>query len=442
MLIRHRLLSALVAAAVLAGVLSTISSAEAAETLTLAAAADTTYTQVSLDGANGSKTTLATCPALCDGNSQGERDAFVEFAVTGLPSGARVTRATLELYSWNPYTARITAYPAAGSAVGDGAWSTRPPLGAALATKTSVTAGYNAFDVTAAVTGNGDKTFALLQETYNTRIYWASRENTNTAIRPRLTITYDVSIGWNLVWQDNFDGSTLDTTKWNARPLTYLDFDKACITDRPENVFVSGGSLTIRARRESMWCWNGGGTRQYTTAYLDTIGHANFTYGRFETRAKSPNGPNNSKGLWPAFWLRRTAVSTGGDPNDGNGELDVMELPGGSQYYKASTTAIFRDYTPTKNDYRYTFPSTTYPGDGFHVYAAEWEPGVLRFYVDGVLIWTRTPQTTSWFDDVFNGSAQYHLRLTFHVGGWLGDPDATTAMPADFQVDYVRVWQR
>jgi hypothetical protein len=93
-LVRHRLLSAVVAATVLAGVLSTTSSAEAAQTLTLAAVADTTYTQVSLDGANGSKTTLATCPALCDGNSQGERDAFVEFAVTGLPAGARVTHAT------------------------------------------------------------------------------------------------------------------------------------------------------------------------------------------------------------------------------------------------------------------------------------------------------------------------------------------------------------
>ncbi len=91
---------------------------------------------------------------------------------------------------------------------------------------------------------------------------------------------------------------------------------------------------------------------------------------------------------------------------------------------------------------RVPWPAGTYPGDGFHVYAAEWEPGVIRFYVDGRLVWTRDAGTTPWFDDVFNGDARYHLRLTFHVGGWLGDPDATTAMPADFQVDYVKVFQR
>jgi beta-glucanase (GH16 family) len=389
------------------------------------------------------RTTLATCPSSCDGNTQGQRDAFVEFSVAGLPAGATVTSATLQLHSWAAYPARVTLYASPGSASGPGTWSSRPPLGAALGTRASVAAGYNAFDVTSAVTGNGQKTFALLQETYNTRVYWASRENGNTAIRPRLTISYDTPTAWRHVWQDNYDASSLDTSKWTARPLTYVDFDKACITDTPDNVFVSGGNLTIRARRQQLTCW-GGGTRQYTTAYLDTIGKANFSYGRFETRAKSPNGAANSTGLWPAFWLRRTRVTTGSDPNDGNGELDVMELPGGNQYYRASTAAIFHDYgpPPTKNDFRYTLPGTSYPGDGFHVYAAEWEPGVIRFYVDGVLIWTRTPQTTPWFNDVFNGSAQYHLRLTFHVGGWLGDPNASTTMPADFVVDYVRVYQR
>jgi beta-glucanase (GH16 family) len=410
----------------------------------LPAIADTTYTQVSADGANHAKTTLATCPALCDGNPRGQRDAVVAFAVTGLPAGARVTRAVLELHSWGAFPARVTAYAAAGGADGPGHWAERPAMGPALATRAAVEVGWNGFDVTAAVTGNGTLTFALQQETHATRVYWASRDNGNPSLRPRLTISFDTPAGWSLVWQDEFDGTRLDTSRWTARPLTYLDFDRACITDRPENVFVADGLLTLRARREQMTCWAGGGTRQYTTAYLDTIGKADFTYGRFEVRARSPNGPTSSAGLWPAFWLRRTSVPTGGDPGDGNGEIDVMELPGGTRYYHASTAAIFRDYTPTKQDYRYPFPAGTYPGDGFHTYAMEWEPGVIRFYVDDALIsWApRTPETTSWFDDVFNGDARYHLRLTFHVGGWLGDPDPATALPADFQVDYVRVYQR
>ncbi|GIJ43282.1 hypothetical protein Val02_01680 [Virgisporangium aliadipatigenens] len=416
--------------------------ASGADTGPVAPVADTTFTQVSADGDNSTKTTLATCPQLCDGNADGRRDAVLEFGVTGVPAGARVTRAVLELYSWNAYAATVTAYAATGTAADPGTWAARPALGGALATRTAVTAGYNAFDVTAAVTGNGTKTFALLQETYNTRVYWASKENASAAIRPRLTVTYGAPGGdWQLVWEDNFDGPTLDTAKWTARPLDYLDFDKACITDRPQNVFVSGGNLTLRAQRERLTCWSE--TNDYTTAYLDTIGKATFGYGRFETRAKSPGTPTGSKGLWPAFWLRRSSVAGGGDPNDGNGELDVMELPGGAQYYDRSTTAVFQKYSPqVKNDYRVPWPAGTYPGDGFHVYAAEWEPGVIRFYVDDRLVWTVDPTNTPWFGDVFNGDARYHLRLTFHVGGWLGDPDATTLLPADFVVDYVRVYQR
>lgn len=409
-------------------------------TLPFAPVADTTHTQIAADGNNATKTTLATCPALCDEHPQARRDAFVEFSLTGLPADAVVTRASLELYSWNPYPARMSAHAADGGAASTGAWQSRPPLGAALATRDAVAAGFNAFDVTAAVAANGRHTFALLQQTHHTRVYWASRDNSNASLRPRLRITYQTSAPWRLVWQDSFDGTALNTANWTARPLTRVGFDRACITNRPQNVFVAGGTLTLRAARETLTC--GSETRPYTTAYLDSIGKATFTYGRFETRAKSPNGRDDSTGLWPAFWLRRTAVSAGGDAGDANGELDVVELPGGPSYYRASTAAIFRDYTPTKNDFRYPFPAGTFPGDGFHVYAVEWEPDVLRFYVDGALIWTRTPQTTSWFDDVFNGDARYHLRLTFHVGGWLGDPNAATAFPADFEVDYVRVWQR
>ena len=404
--------------------------------------ADTTFTQVGADGDNSARTTLATCPALCDGNATGRRDAVLDFSVTGVPAGARVTRAVLELYSWNAYPATVAAHAATGTAANPGTWSARPTLGGELARRTSVTAGYNAFDVTAAVTGNGTKTFALVQETHNTRVYWASKENGNAAVRPRLTVTYGAPTGgWNLVWEDNFDGSALDTAKWTARPLSYLDFDKACITNRPQNVFVAGGNLTIRAQRERFTCWSE--TNDYTTAYLDTIDKATFGYGRFETRAKSPGTPNGSTGLWPAFWLRRSAVPGGGDPNDTNGELDVMELPGGARYYDKSTVAVFQQYTPqVKNDARISWPPGTYPGDGFHVYAAEWEPGVIRFYVDDRLVWTVDPSNTPFFDDVFNGDARYHLRLTFHVGGWLGDPDATTVLPADFVVDYVRVYRR
>ncbi|MER6596448.1 glycoside hydrolase family 16 protein, partial [Micromonospora purpureochromogenes] len=235
--------------------------------------------------------------------------------------------------------------------------------------------------------------------------------------------------GWRLVWSDEFDGAIVDRSKWNLRDDEGRDIDRGCNVDDPDNTFVAGGVLTLRAQRETAVCSSQ--TREYTQSYLDTIGRASFRYGRFEVRAQSPNGPTDSKGLWPAFWLR---------PDDGGrGEIDVVELPGGGAFHQAATLGIFYDYTPVKQDQRYPFP-TGYPGDGFHTYTTEWEPDAIRWYVDGRLVWQRDRATTPWFDEVFH--KPYNLRLNFQVGGWLGDPDAATRFPADFRVDHVRVWQR
>ncbi|ASW54892.1 glycoside hydrolase family 16 protein [Plantactinospora sp. KBS50] len=450
---------------------------------TIGAVADTTATQVVQDGDNGTKTTLATCPQTCDGNPRGWRDAVVEFAVTGLPATAGHVQARLRLHAWTATAARVVAYGGGSGADGPGVTARRPDLPAAtqLDAKDSVVGGFNDWDVSAAVQGNGTYTFTLRQETHNTRVYWASRENKRTEIRPELTITYDntgqptpsatpvpsaslpapssappspsaapssakpsaptvsrsaaapssaaAPAGWKLAWSDEFSGSTLDSSKWNALGPTMVDYDKACITNRPDNVFVSGGVLTLRAKRESFTC--GSERRAYTSAYLDTKGKASFTYGRFEVRAKAPTTPTGSTGIWPAFWLR---------PDDGGvGEIDVTELPGGANWYKLSTQAIFYDYTPIKQDNRAALPNGI-PSDGFHTYATEWEPGVMRWYLDGKLVWQRDRSTTSWFDKAF--SRPFHLRLNIQVGGWLGDPDSATRFPSDFQVDYVRVWKR
>ncbi|MFC7547007.1 family 16 glycosylhydrolase [Plantactinospora sp. GCM10030261] len=451
---------------------------------TVVAVADTTATQVVQDGDNGVKTTLATCPQLCDGNPRGWRDAVVRFTVTGLPATAGNIRARLRLHAWTATAARVAVFPSSSAADGPGVVAVRPDLRVpATAVRDDVVRGFNEWDVSVAVTGNGDYTFTLRQETHNSRVYWASRENRRSEIRPELTITYDGSgglpsptaspipsaalpsrpappsastsprptttapsrpaptggpstsptagptvPGWRLAWSDEFSGSGLDTRKWTARD-SWVDYDRACITSRDNNVFVRDGMLTLRAHREGYSC--GSERRAYTTAYLDTRGKASFTYGRFEIRAKSPNTPTGSTGLWPAFWMR---------PDDGGvGEIDVVELPGGANWYKGATQAIFYDYTPIKQDNRSNLPNG-YPGDGFHTYTTEWEPGVLRWYIDGREVYKRDRTTTSWFDKAF--SRPFHLRINFQVGGWLGDPDAATRLPADFQVDYVRVWRR
>ncbi|WP_305789221.1 glycoside hydrolase family 16 protein [Symbioplanes lichenis] len=391
--------------------------------LVVAPVADATVSQVAQDGDTSAASTLTTCPALCEGNPRGERSATVTFEINDLPRTAGGVEARLRLYSW-------AAFDAATS-VGAG--------GQELDRAAGVTAGYNEWDVSRAVPGNGTYTFTVRQADYPSRIYWASAENKSPAIRPELVLSYKsdgpapaptMVAPWRLAWSDEFNGTALDAATWVAKDNTSVDYDRACLTAHPDTVFVGGGVLTLRAQRRPATC--GAETRGFTSAYLTTEGRKSFQYGRFEVRAKSPTGPVGSTGLWPAFWLR---------PDDGgNGEIDVVELPGGAAYYQAATQSIFYDYTPVKQDNRYPFPAAGHAADGFHTYTTEWEPGVLRWYVDGVPVWQRDRTTTPWFDEVF--TKPYHLRLNFQVGGWLGDPDAATRFPADFQVDYVRVWQR
>jgi beta-glucanase (GH16 family) len=227
---------------------------------------------------------------------------------------------------------------------------------------------------------------------------------------------------WRLVWGDEFDGRAVDRSKWTIRNGEGRDVDLGCNVDDPANSYIRYGFLVIRGLRETVRC--GSQTRHYTQAYLDTIGRFAWTYGRFEIRARAPS---DGTGIWPAFWLR---------PEDGGkGEIDVVELPGGTKWQGKATTAIFYDYTPVKQDARFPLG-----GDGFHTYVTEWTPTSLTWFIDGQQVWRRDSSTTPFFDEVFH--KPYNLRLNLQVGGWLGAPGAATAFPAEFVVDHVRVYQR
>jgi beta-glucanase (GH16 family) len=272
------------------------------------------------------------------------------------------------------------------------------------------------------------------------------------------TISRHLEPRWKLVWSDEFnapDGSApdpawwtydlgVDGDGWGNHELEYY-------TNRPENVTIQGGNLVITARHETFsgpadpgHAGTGGAagaatvTREYTSARLKTQGLFSQTYGRFEARIRIPYG----QGVWPAFWM--LGADLGKSPWPGCGEIDIMENigkeptkvhgslhgpgPGG-----AGTDDMTAVYTPPKGPQRFA--------DGFHVFAIEWEPRVIRFYVDGNLYFTAAsrgmPHGTGWvFDHPF------FLLLNLAVGGdWPGSPDATTAFPQQMLVDYVRVYE-
>ena len=107
-----------------------------------------------------------------------------------------------------------------------------------------------------------------------------------------------------LVWQDEFNGTVLDATKWTPQIGDGCDINLCgwgnnelqYYTDRSENVKVENGNLVITSLKETY------ATREYTSAKLRSIGKGDFTYGRIEARIKLPKG----EGSWPAFWMLST----------------------------------------------------------------------------------------------------------------------------------------
>jgi beta-glucanase (GH16 family) len=234
---------------------------------------------------------------------------------------------------------------------------------------------------------------------------------------------------WHLVWHDEFEGAEIDRTRW-CLETGYTGASNAemeIYTARPENLRLENGMLVIEARQELLQGY------RYTSGRLSTRGLHAWTYGRFEARLKLPFG----QGLWPAFWMLGDDVAKTGWPECG--EIDIMEAIGKAPDMVRGTIhgpGYFRDDN-VGLDY---FLNGQRFADDFHLFALEWEPDQLRWYVDDKLYSTLTPADVpgKWvFDHPF------YLILNVAVGGlWPGYPDETTTFPQFMLVDYVRVYQR
>ena len=245
---------------------------------------------------------------------------------------------------------------------------------------------------------------------------------------------------WSLVWSDEFDGpngSPVDSSKWSfdIGGNGWGNNELETYTSRTANADREGGLLVIKALKET-FKGTDNITRDYTSARLLTKTKFSQAYGRFEARIKIPYG----QGIWPAFWMLGDNIDTAGWPNCG--EIDIMENIG-----KEPSIVHGTFHGPGYSGANgigapYTLPNGQKFSDDFHTFAVEWEPNVMRFYVDGLLYKTRTPADLpagkSWvFDHPF------FIILNVAVGGyWPGNPDATTVFPQQMLVDYVRVYQR
>lgn len=281
---------------------------------------------------------------------------------------------------------------------------------------------------------------------------------------------------WQLVWSDEFDGNSIDATKWTheVNCAGGGNNERQCYTDSSDNAYVVNGILNIVALPAEE-----GAEKPYTSARLVTRNKADFKYGRIEMRAQLPFG----QGSWPAFWMMPTDSVYGGWPR--SGEIDILEAvnlkvvgeDGVAEANVHGTLHYGREWP--NNVYSgksYQLPNGVNPADDFHTYAIEWQEGEIRWYVDGYLYATQRQSQVrynangdavglshrGWFAEYYNIASgelethwdaapfdqKFYLILNLAVGGnWpenvnnLGIDASAFTDGQRFQVDYIRVYE-
>jgi beta-glucanase (GH16 family) len=248
--------------------------------------------------------------------------------------------------------------------------------------------------------------------------------------------SHSVSGDYQLVWSDEFDqaeGTAPNPDYWgyNLGGGGWGNGESQYYTNRLENARIEGGNLIIEMRHEPNYSGTG---YNFTSARLLTQNKLDWQYGRIEARIQVPAG---GSGLWPAFWMLGSNISSVGWPRCG--EIDIMEYisrrpneifgtihgPGYAGGASFGKTITFGE--PVANDY--------------HTYAVEWERDVIRWYLNGELYHQATPQDVAPNDWVFNDPQFIILNMAIggNFGGSIDLPNLT--FPAQLKVDYVRVYQ-
>lgn len=244
---------------------------------------------------------------------------------------------------------------------------------------------------------------------------------------------------YSLKWSDEFQGNTLNKEDWNVETheAGWVNSELQEYVDSDENIQVEDGNLYIKPVKNVAE----DGTVTYTSGRINTKGNQAYTYGLFEVRAKVPAG----QGYLPAFWMM---------PEDENlygqwprcGEIDAMEVMG--QDTRTAYGTIHYGNPHSQSQGTYTLENGDFSSE-YHTYSCEWEPGKMKWYIDGHLY----HEENDWYSaTVGQGTVSYpapfdqpfYMILNLAVGGsWVGNPDATTTFDDQaFVVDSVKAYQK
>ncbi len=227
------------------------------------------------------------------------------------------------------------------------------------------------------------------------------------------------SLGYRLVWSDEFNGAAVDAAKWSTAYAPKVH-PLGCNNERqsyaPENAVLRDGKLVLRAERKARE------GMPFTSGMVSSHDKFSREFGWFEARVKLPRG----KGMWPAFWM--LPQSKQWPP-----EIDIMEHKGRLPH-RAFLTLHERQagtWRPKSTGKEWDGPDFT---ADFHTFAVEWRPDGIRWFVDGI-------ERHQWKGDARLGPMYVILNLA--VGGdFDGDPDAATPFPGVMEIDHVRIYAK
>ncbi|MDD2286286.1 MAG: glycoside hydrolase family 16 protein [Paludibacter sp.] len=223
-----------------------------------------------------------------------------------------------------------------------------------------------------------------------------------------------------LIWQDEFNYTGApDPAKWNTE-TGIRNNELQYYTNRDVNRYVSNGSLHLIAIKESY------GGKNYTSGKINTRNKFTTKYGRVEARIKLPV----FKGEFPAFWTLGANIGT--YPWPACGEIDIMEQLN-------TNNTIYGTTHWDNNGHKSSSGSTTTTIGSWHVYAVEWTSASIKWYVDSNLY--KTFNILGAPNGTWELHQPHYLLLNLAVGGdWPGFVVDDSKLPAQMDVDYVRVY--
>jgi hypothetical protein len=232
-----------------------------------------------------------------------------------------------------------------------------------------------------------------------------------------------------LLWSDEFNGPTIDGSNWtyDLGNSGFGNNELENYTNRPENARIENGMLVIEARQENF------GGSAYTSARLKTEGLRTFGVNTWvEARIQVPQG----QGIWPAFWMLGSSISSVGWP--ACGEIDIMEMQGQNPFVNFGTMH-WANADGSHASFGGTFNSSVSLAAGFHTFAVSRTTTAIKWYVDGVQY--HEGNIAGGINNTSAFQGQFFILLNVAVGGnFVGSPDASTSFPQQMRVDYVRVW--